>query len=90
MTKLNQIAGACTASVLLAAAIPAFAQSSTTPRDTKANDARTYTTDTRKEDNNWGWLGLLGLAGLMGLKGRAHHDDKLDRTGTNRNAPGRA
>lgn len=51
--------------------IPAQAQSSpgttSTQQDGTVNQASPITTNTERDNNNWGWLGLLGLTGLAGL-----------------------
>lgn len=51
--------------------IPVQAQSSTgttsTQQDRTLNQTGPITTNTERDNNNWGWLGLLGLTGLAGL-----------------------
>ncbi|AIZ46070.1 hypothetical protein QR90_14825 [Deinococcus radiopugnans] len=63
-------------SLLLAAPIPAFAQTDVTTETTAPVTTNTTTTGTTTApvdaDNgfDWGWLGLLGLLGLAGLRRR--------------------
>ena len=74
--KLLKLAGAGIASALIV--LPAAAQtsgdrpaSSATP---SGGNGQTYSTESRKEDRDWGWVGLLGLVGLAGLM-RKQPDD---------------
>ena len=56
--------------------LPAHAQSTTgtsTTQDSNTNASGLITTNTERDHNNWGWLGLLGLAGLAGLANKKRH-----------------
>jgi hypothetical protein len=75
--------GRLCAAALLTAVIagPAVAQTTTTtPPSTTA--ARPVPVDDRRDDFDWGWLGLLGLAGLAPLfmrkdrQGNVHADTR--------------
>jgi MYXO-CTERM domain-containing protein len=70
--NLSKIVGAGVLSLsmtILPLALPASAQTTTTP-DTTGDNTQTEGTDnadTGDRDFDWGWLGLIGLAGLAGL-----------------------
>lgn len=49
------------------------------PRDVPAQSVNTVD-DGRRDDRDWGWLGLVGLVGLAGLKRRGSHDRPVVRT----------
>ena len=65
-TIMNLVRAAAVGAPLLLAAMPAFAQSQSSPlgMDTSA----TAPDPERAILGNWGWLGLLGLIGLAGVK----------------------
>ena len=46
---------------------------------------QSYSTDSRNDSRDWGWIGLLGLVGLAGLR-RKSHDDKYRTNTTGRTA----
>lgn len=62
----------------VACAMPAVAQTSTGSTTTGAARApTTVSTTDRREDRDWGWIGLLGLIGLAGLmRKKDTHEDK--------------
>ncbi|HEY9821071.1 MAG TPA: WGxxGxxG family protein [Candidatus Sericytochromatia bacterium] len=58
--------------------LPAHAQNNTSGTSTQQNGTADATgpisTNTERDNNNWGWLGLLGLAGLAGLAKKKHQE----------------
>ncbi|AFY30543.1 WGxxGxxG family protein [Calothrix sp. PCC 7507] len=67
-------AGVLTLSMaILPLTLPVQAQVTTTsPRTDVAPRTTTYD---RRDDFDWGWLGLIGLLGLAGLTGRRRDDE---------------
>jgi hypothetical protein len=66
-----------TATVLVTSAGSLKAQ---TPPDQTPPPATVTNDDDRRDDFDWGWIGLLGLAGLAGLAGRPRRDIPTTRT----------
>lgn len=54
---------------------PAKAQVTDTPRTDTTETVPRTTTYERRNDFDWGWLGLIGLLGLAGLSGRKRDNE---------------
>lgn len=82
MKKFSSLLAAGTLVAAFCAVGPALAQDGNGGTD-GAGRQTTVTTDDRRNDTNYSWLGLLGLAGLAGLRRPApqvvHHDDTIRR-----------
>ena len=83
--RANPLLALIIAAGLTAAAVPSYAQTTTTPPATTDTATPPATTDTGTttvadaddDGMDWGWLGLLGLLGLAGLSGRRRHVDTV-------------
>lgn len=88
--RANPLLALIIAAGLTAAAVPSYAQTTTTPPATTDTATPPATTDTGAgtttvadaddDGMDWGWLGLLGLLGLAGLSGRRRHVDTVTTT----------
>jgi hypothetical protein len=65
----------------LACGVPELVHAQTPSPDTRQNPPLAAD---RRDDRNWGWIGLLGLAGLAGLMRRDRADDRDRAMGTKR------